>query len=99
MVSTACLGVTDVGVFRFILNASPKYEKGVCRRLSKITPVVLPKLACVMTRVLNKMNGLMEVSDTQAAAALLGMNTGVCSDIFTSCDMAAYVQEVMQRTE
>ena len=52
-----------------------------------------------MTRVLNKMNGLMEVSDTQAAAALLGMNAGVCSDIFTSCDMAAYVQEMMQQTE
>ena len=53
----------------------------------------------VMTRVLNKMNGLMEVSDTQAAAALLGMNAGICSDIFTSCDMAAYEQEVMQRTK
>ena len=53
----------------------------------------------VMTRVLNKMSGLMEVSDTQAAPDLLRMNAGVCSNIFTSCDMAAYVQEVMQRTE
>ena len=31
--------------------------------------------------------------------ALQGMNAGLFSDIFTSCNMAAYVQEVMQRTE
>ena len=49
-----------------------------------------------MTRMLNKMNWLVEVSDTQAAAALLGTNAGICSDIFTFCDMAVYVQEVMQ---
>ena len=36
----------------------------------------------VITRVLNKLNSLMEVSDTQAAAALLGMDAGICSDIF-----------------
>ena len=36
----------------------------------------------VMTRVLNKMNSLMEVSDTQAAAALLGMNAGLSSESF-----------------
>ena len=32
----------------------------------------------IITRVLNKINSLMEVSDTQAAAALLGMDSGVC---------------------
>ena len=34
----------------------------------------------VLTQVINKMNSLMEVSDTQAAAALLGMKAGICSD-------------------
>jgi len=41
----------------------------------------------------------MEVSDTQASAALLRMNAGICSNIFTTCDMAAYEQEAMQQTE
>jgi hypothetical protein len=41
----------------------------------------------IMTRVLNKLNSLMEVSDTQAALALLGMGPTVCSDIFAYYDL------------
>jgi hypothetical protein len=48
----------------------------------------------IMTRVINKMNSLMEVSDTQAAAALLGMDAGMCSDIFTSFDANSHLQYV-----
>ena len=40
-----------------------------------------------MTRVLNKLNSLMEISDTQAALALLGMGPTVCSDIFSYYDL------------
>ncbi|MCO4749891.1 MAG: hypothetical protein KC428_07415, partial [Flavobacteriales bacterium] len=40
-----------------------------------------------VTRVLNKLNSLMEISDTQAALALLGMGPTVCSDIFSYCDL------------
>ena len=50
----------------------------------------------VITRVLNKMNSLMEVSDTQAAAALLGLNAGICSDIFSAYDPSAYEKFVAQ---
>ena len=49
----------------------------------------------VLTRLLNKMNSLMEVSDTQAAAALLGMDAGMCSDIFISYDANAYLQQIL----
>ena len=49
----------------------------------------------VLTRVLNKMNSLMEVSDTQAAAALLGLDAGMCSDIFISYDADAYLQQIL----
>lgn len=49
----------------------------------------------VMTRVLNKLNSLMEVSDTQAAAALLGMNAGICSDIFSAYDPSSYEEFVV----
>ena len=34
----------------------------------------------MLTRVLNKMNSLMEISDTQADAALLGMNAAIFSE-------------------
>jgi hypothetical protein len=40
----------------------------------------------IMTRVLNKLNSLMEISDTQAALALLGMGPTVCSDTFAYYD-------------
>ena len=49
----------------------------------------------VITRVLNKINSLIEVSDTQACYALLGMSAGLCSDIFTSMDMLSYVEFVL----
>ena len=41
----------------------------------------------IMTRVLNKFNSMMEISDTQAALALLGMGPTVCSDIFSYYDL------------
>ncbi len=36
----------------------------------------------IMTCILNKLNLLMEISDTQAAAALFGLNANLCSEIF-----------------
>jgi len=41
----------------------------------------------IVTRVLNKLNSMMEISDTQAALALLGMGPTVCSDIFSYYDL------------
>jgi hypothetical protein len=41
----------------------------------------------IVTRVLNKLNSLMEISDTQAALALLGMGPTVCSEIFSYYDL------------
>ena len=48
----------------------------------------------VMTRVLNKMNSLMEVSDTQAASALLGMDAGLCSEIFQVFDTTSHIKHI-----
>jgi hypothetical protein len=45
------------------------------------------KVQYILTRVLNKLNSLMEISDTQAALALLGMGPTVCSDIFSYYDL------------
>ena len=45
----------------------------------------------VLTQVINKMNSLMEVSDTQAAAALLGMNAGICSENFSYFDTTGHL--------
>ena len=53
----------------------------------------------VITRVLNKINSLIEVSDTQACYALLGMSAGLCSDIFTSMDMFSYVEYVLKEKQ
>ena len=53
----------------------------------------------VITRVLNKINSLIEVSDTQACYALLGMSAGLCSDIFTSMDMLSYVEFVLKEKQ
>ena len=36
----------------------------------------------ILTRVLNKLNNLIEVSDTQAVAGLIRFDAGQCSDIF-----------------
>ena len=54
----------------------------------------------VLTRVLNKLNGLIEISDTQIAASLLGMGASLCSESFVTCDIKAYkkfVNEELQR--
>ena len=40
------------------------------------------------------MNSLMEVSDTQAAAGLLGMNAGLCSDIFVGFDVESTLRYI-----
>ena len=44
----------------------------------------------VLTRVLNKMNSQIEVSDTQAAAALLGLSARLCSESFAFYDAKGY---------
>ena len=41
----------------------------------------------IVSRVLNKMNSSMEISDTQAALALLGMGASICSETFTNYDL------------
>ena len=54
----------------------------------------------VLTRALNKLNGLIEISDTQIAASLLGMGASLCSESFVTCDIKAYqkfVNEELQR--
>jgi len=43
-----------------------------------------------LTRAVNKLNGLMEISDTQIGASLLQMNASLCSDSFVVCDTTAY---------
>ena len=48
VVLTTRLRVTDVDVSRFILNASPKYEKGACRRLPKMSPCGTAETAVVV---------------------------------------------------
>ena len=37
----------------------------------------------------------MENSDTQAAVGLLGMNAGICSEIFTTYDASSYINNVL----
>jgi len=44
----------------------------------------------VLTRAINKMNGLIEVSDTQIAASLLKMDASLCSESFVTCNTTAY---------
>ena len=54
-----------------------------------------------LTRVVNKMNGLIEVSDTQIAASLLSMGASLCSDSFVPCDINAYqmfIEAELRRT-
>ena len=45
----------------------------------------------ILQRTLNKLNLLMEVSDYQAAAALIGLPTEIVSDKFTYMDQAAAI--------
>jgi len=47
-----------------------------------------------LQRALNKMNNLIEVTDTQAAASLLGMGASLCSESFVTCDIKAYIKYV-----
>jgi len=49
----------------------------------------------IMTKVLNKMNASMEISDTQAALALLGMGATVCSESFTYYDLKSALNFVL----
>jgi hypothetical protein len=45
----------------------------------------------VLTRILNRLGSLMEISDTQAAAALLGLCVLLSSEIFIACDTESYI--------
>ena len=44
----------------------------------------------ILTRAVNKLNGLIEVSDTQIGASLLQMSASLCSDSFVVCNTTAY---------
>jgi len=46
----------------------------------------------ILTRVLNKLNSMVEISDTQVAATLLGLQSGLCSDIFSGLDATRYMK-------
>ncbi|KAL7549323.1 hypothetical protein ACHAWF_017111 [Thalassiosira exigua] len=46
----------------------------------------------VMTRILNKLNSLQEISDTQAASALLGLNVSLCSEIFVTYNAESFIK-------
>ena len=52
----------------------------------------------IMTRILNKLNSLMEISDTQAAAALLGLNVSLCSEIFSVYDSRSYINYALNES-
>lgn len=47
-----------------------------------------------LTQALNKINNLIEATDTQVAASLLGIGASLCSESFVTCDVAAYKKYV-----
>ena len=53
----------------------------------------------VMTRILNKLNSLQEISDTQAAAALLGLTVSLCSENFKVFDISSYIKYISNETK
>ena len=57
----------------------------------------------ILTRVLNKLNNLIEVSDTQAVAGLVRFDAGQCSDIFWVYDSKSIenymLDEICPKTE
>ena len=52
----------------------------------------------VLTRTLNCMNSMIEVSDTQGAAAVLGLGASLCSESFVSCNASEYEKHVLKET-
>lgn len=52
-----------------------------------------------LTRAVNKMNNLVEVTDTQASASLLKMGASLCSDEFVTCDTQAYENYVVNELQ
>ena len=52
-----------------------------------------------MTRILNKMNSLQEISDTQEVAAVLGLTVSLCSEIFKIYDAYSYINFVLNEKE
>ena len=48
----------------------------------------------LLTRILDKLGSLIEYSDTQAAAELIGLRTSISSEIFAGCDTDACINLV-----
>ena len=48
-----------------------------------------------MTRILNKLNSLQEISDTQAAAAILGLTVSLCSENSKVYNAYSYINFVL----
>ena len=48
----------------------------------------------VMTRILNQLGSLMEICDTQAAGAVLGLNVSLSSESYTVCDTDACINMI-----
>ena len=82
--------VEIIDAFDLLLEAQDYAEKYPSK--AEDSPTNKRFVQFVMTRLLNKMNSLMEVSDTQAAAALLGMNAGICSEIFRVFDTEIHIK-------
>ena len=51
-------------------------------------------LQYVLTKILNKLGSLMEISDTQAAAVLLGLSVSICSESFLVCDIETCINMI-----
>ena len=51
-------------------------------------------LQYVLTKILNKLGSLMEISDTQAAAVLLKLCVSICSESFVVCDIEACINMI-----
>jgi len=53
-----------------------------------------------LTRAVNKLNSLVEVTDTQASGYLVGLSASVCSESFVTCDIASrekFIEGELQR--
>jgi len=73
--------------FEFLLQAT-EHEKHYPSTADDSTSANR-RLQYIFTRVLNKLNSLMEISDTQAAVTLLGFDISQCSESFWLYDSAS----------
>ena len=51
----------------------------------------------VLTRILNNLGSLMEIFDTQAAGALLGLNVSLSSESYVFCDIQSCINMIRNK--